>query len=372
MTEISITLPPEGLIIRDFILTAFAYICRKISAEMETLPTKIIIYSNFSSIAGALTKILDELEGNLPPPGLYSRGRTKQFLTAEMFAYYKGLISQKENQIKDVLNSLSMMDWRVSSKDEVILIGKNPNLPAPLLFKINYYAGKRIFLPCRYRDAKIKMDKNALFFTSVGAALARSAVLRINDKRVSTYISVLNPGAIGLHSLLHGLLREIRGRFAPDVIFKVLVSFKLRTRGVLPMRIMAINEGRQRPALLSCQDISIDEGTIRFVEELDDYSSDMLSKLLIFSLRNWETVDRNRRAIIRVGFDLAQAIYLASTGAMRPSDVIYYIARSTYATTSDEFNKALKEVRDSPIQNIEAFKTMILKIEASLEQCQTL
>ena len=256
----------------------------------------------------------------------------------------------------------------------MISIGKDPQIAAPLLFKVNYYAGKRVFLsPRRYQNADIRMDEHSLRFTCVGTALSRIRTLRIDErKRATVYVSVLDPGAIELHKALAEVLRDVRGQLSPDVIFRVLIGFKLRISGIAPLHIMMVSEGRQRPTLLFSHEVSVEKGISRFVENLRGRSQNAIIRLLSFTLKNWRTADKSQRTIIRVGFELAQSIYMVSTGAVRPADMIYHLARSTYATTSDEFSRSLTEARNSPIRSLETFKKMIIDVEEALERCLAL
>lgn len=365
---IHLNLPPHGLIVRDFILTTLAHICKEANANLEISPVGADIHAeSINDLARAYAEILGRKQ--LPPRGLYPKGGTRETLSTDKFREHRKLVEKDPAKILEVIESLKNVEWSGPAGNRVIYIGKTPNISAPLLFKVNYYSGKRAFLSSRYRDAKIKMDQNSLLFACTGAALSRIATLRIEKQRITIYVPVIEPGAIELQRMLADTLREIRGRFSPDVIFKVLVGFKIRISGTLPLSIIAISEGRQRPALLSHQEVSIEEGISRFVKSLRDRSREMVASLLMFTLRNWDTTDKDQRAIIRAGFELAQAIYLASTGAMKPADVMYRLARSTYATTSDEFGKALREARHSPIRSLDAFRRMMLDVEEALDQC---
>jgi len=366
--DIHLSLPPRGLIVRDFILTTLAHICREANANLEISPVGADIRAeSINDLARAYTEILGREQ--LPPGGLYPKGGTRETLSADKFREHRKLIEKDPTEIMEVMESLKNVEWSGPVGNRVIYIGKTPTISAPLLFKVNYYSGKRTFLSTRYRDAKIKMDQNSLLFACVGVTLSRTTTLRIEKKRITIYVPVIEPGAIELQRMLADTLREIRGRFSPDVIFKVLMGFRIRTSGTLPLSIIAISEGKQRPALLSHQEVSIEEGISRFVKSLRDRSREMLIGLLVFTLRNWDVADKDQRAIIRAGFELAQAIYLASTGAMKPADVMYRLARSTYATTSDEFGRALMEARHSPVRSLDAFRRMILDVEEALDRC---
>lgn len=365
--EVRLNLPPYGLIIRDFILTVLAHICREANAYMTVSSTQVSIYTESKEeLAEAYLKILERT--HLPPTGLYSRGgKTKEAIMKNKFEEHKEWIRKTPHKIMEVMKSLRNIKWAGPIGNRVIYIGKEPNIAAPLLFKINYYSGKRSFLSSRYRNATIKMDHHSLLFTCVGAALSRTVT---TEERITIYVPVLEPGAIELNNILTNTFQEIQGRFSPDVVFKVLIGFKLRTSGMLPLSIIAINESqRQRPTLLSYQELLIEEGISRFVNTLRDRSQEIVVRLLTFTLRNWTTSDKNQRAMIRVGLELAQAIYMASTGAMRPADVMYRLARSTYATTSDEFGRSLVKARYSPIRSLESFRRMIFDVKEALERC---
>jgi len=377
--KISLNLPPRGLIIRDFILTTLAYICREADANMEISPAGASIYvGSIEDLARAYAELLKDEQDLLKVKRLslrsfYPRGeRTKRALSVERLAEHKAWIEKDITRIRNVIKSITNIEWSGPAGNRVINIGENPNISAPLLFKVNYYSGKRAFLSSRYRDAKIVMDQNSLLFACIGATLSYITTLRVENKRTAIYVPVLDPGAIELQNALAEALQEIRGRFAPDVVFKVLIGFKLRVSGMLPLSMIAISEGRQRPALLFYQEVSVEDGILRFVKNLNDQSREMIMRLLAFTLRNWDTADKNQRAIIRTGFELAQSIYMASTGAMKPADVIYRLARSTYATTSDEFGRSLIEARYSPIRSLDAFRRMILDVREALDRCLAL
>ncbi len=370
---IHLSLPPHGLIVRDFILTTLAHICKEANANLEISPVGADIHAeSINDLARAYAEILGREQ--LPPRGLYPKGGTRETLSTDKFREHRELVEKDPAKILEVMENLKNVEWSGPAGNRIIYIGKTPNISAPLLFKVNYYSGKRSFLSSRYRDAKIKMDQNSLLFACVGAALSRIVTLRsrVEKQRITIYVPVIEPGAIELQKILADTLREIEGRFSPDVIFKVLVGFRIRISGMLPLSIIAISEGRQRPILLSHQEVFIEEGISRFVKSLRDRSREMVANLLMFTLRNWDAADKDQRAIIRVGFELAQAIYLASTGAMKPADVMFRLARSTYATTSDEFSKALREARRSPIRSLDAYRKMILDVEEALDQCLTL
>jgi len=369
--EIGINLPPEGLILRDFILTTLAYMCRDANAEIKISPTKAIISTE--SITDLATAYVDRMDSllkseNLPPRGLYARGNTKKALNNEEFQKLKKWIDEDFQRIEEALRyGFSKIEWAGPIGNKVICIGEKSQIAAPLLFKINYYAGKRAFLSSRYRNADIRLNKYSLLLTSMGVALSR---IIIGPERTAIYLPVLNPGAVELHGLLSELLRDIRGRLSPDIIFKILMGFKLRVSGSLPLHLIIVNESsKQRPTLLSYQDVSLDRGISRFSKTLRKRSYDRLMKLLAFTLRNWDTTDRNQRTIIRVGFDIAHSIYMASTGAIKPADAMYHLARATYATTSDDFSKSLTEAKYSPIRNLDVFKNMMMDIEEALERC---
>ncbi len=372
-TNIHLNLPPHGLIVRDFILTTLAHICREAYAKLEIFPTGVNIRAeSINDLAKAYIEILERgieiLERErLLSRSLYLRGGARESLSLDKFREHRELIERNPAKIREVMESLKNIEWSGPIGNRVIYIGKTPTISAPLLFKVNYYSGKRSFLSTRYRDAKIKMDQSSLLFACVGVALSHATIFP--EKRTAIYVPVAEPGAIELQRILADTFIEVGGRFSPDVIFKVLIGFRIGVSGTHPLSIIAISEGKQRPVLLSYQEVSVEEGIPRFVNSLRDRSREIVISLLVFTLRNWDASDKNQRAIIRTGFELAQAIYLASMGAMKPADVMYRLARSTYATTSDEFGKALMEARNSPVRSLDAFRMMIIDVGEALDRC---
>ncbi|MBC7130775.1 hypothetical protein H5T51_06120, partial [Candidatus Bathyarchaeota archaeon] len=243
-------------------MAALAHICRESSANMTVLSTGVEVrIESIDDLARAYVNILDR--ERLPPNGLYPKGsKTREALKEVRFNEHKEWIKEDHKRIIKVMRSLATIEWSGPLRDRVIYIGVNPDISAPLLFKINYYSGKRVFLSSRYRDAKLRMDFNSLIFTCVGASLSRAGVLR--EERIAIYVPVLDPGTIELHKILSDTIQEVRGRLSPDVIFKVLMGLKLRVYGMLPLSLIAVSEGRMRPTLLYYQEVLIDEGISRF------------------------------------------------------------------------------------------------------------
>jgi hypothetical protein len=369
-------LPPEGLIIRDFALTALAHI--ENTEKIDISPLKALVTISTTNLRRDYPEILERVSREIPRfygPDRSARnkllhgverltGKITREPSEAMKNYAERLKSEPEN-IEIFLRSLKKLEWNPLS-DNVILWGERPTIPALQLFKLNYYAGRRTFLPFRYQNARIYLDIHTFIFSLAGGSLARIGRLRNGP---TIYLSVLSPGAIGLFRILGGLFSDVGHRATPEVIFRILMAMRLLTPGMLPLKIAVINEAGNRPSLIACQEVNIDRGLLRFVEILPESVREDLRGLLTFTLKNWETNDRMQRAIVRTGYELAQAIYMSATGTLKPADTIYRVARATYATISSDFAKALSEARYSPMRSLAKFQNLLVNVERFLEEC---
>ena len=374
----TIKLPPDGFIIRDFAITTLAHM-QKV-AEFNVEPTNVSVkITSPSDLANRYSEILQEIS-EMKNPRFYgpdNSAKAKVFHEvkilsgksskdiSETIRNYAEWISKKPENIDSLLRSLETLAWNVLD-DNVILWGQKPSIPALQLFKLNYYAGRRVFLPRRYQNARIYLDIHTFIFSIAGAILARVGVLRDGP---TIYLSILDPGILNLFKVLYGLLTDVGYRITPEVIFRVLTTMRVAIPGSHPLRIAVINELGNRPALLTCHEVVVDRSLLRFIRFLPENFHERLQELLVFTLKNWESNDRGQRIIAKVGYELAQAIYMSATGALKPSDVIYHVARATYATNSNDFIKALTEAKGSPIRSIKEFQRLIIEIERSLERC---
>lgn len=374
-----IKLPLEGLIIRDFALTTLAHL-KNVGFELYGSTDALIKTYSPNDLVKDYSEILKKVsESRIPrfygPDNSAKRklfngikslsGKIPKETSEAIKNYVKWLEKKPERNIEILLKSLETLEWDTLG-DNVIQWGQKPSIPALQLFKLNYYAGRRTFLPYRYQNARIYLDIHTFIFSLVGATLARVGMLRNGP---TIYLSTLRSGALGLFYVLHELLGDLGYRSTPEVIFRILNTMRIPVPGNHPLRMLVINEVGNRPSLLTCQDIIVDGGLSRFVKTLTEELREELYNFLKFTLGNWETNDRKQRIIVRVGYELAQAIYMSATGALKPADIIFHLARATYATTSGDFAKALNEAKYSPIRSIKKFQKLLVGVEEALEKC---
>ncbi|WP_309493149.1 hypothetical protein [Candidatus Hecatella orcuttiae] len=373
-------LPSEGFLIRDFMLTTLAYMCVKVGMpDVKTMEASIKVSSTIN-LAKAYVEVLrnSARKKNLrfyPPDrsaknklfsGIKKLSKKLPQDLSGVFNSYADWLESNPKHVEEILKSLGVLRWSGPIDNDIFYFGRNPTIPAAQLFKLNYYAGRRVFLPQRYQDARLYFDIHTFIFTLAGASLSLVGTIRNGP---TVYVAVLDPGAIGLCEALQGFINEVKCRLVPEVIFRVASTLKIAKLGVHPIKIVMINEVGNRPSLLSSQNVFVDEGLLRFTNYLKTDIREKLLRLLTFALSDWETEDINQRMIVRIGYEIAQAIYLSTTGALKSADVIYHVARSTYATTGDRFGRALKEAKYSPIRNLDEFKYLVLGIKDALERC---
>lgn len=374
-----IKLPLEGLIIRDFALTTLAHL-KNIGFELYGSTDALIKTYSPNDLAKDYSEILKKTSENAIPKIYRTDNSAKRKLFSEIKTlsgkvpketseaiknYVKWLEEKPEKNVEILLRSLETLEWDTLG-DNVIRWGQKPSIPALQLFKLNYYAGKRTFLPYRYQEARIYLDIHTFIFSLAGAILAKVGTLRSGP---TVYLSTLRSGALDLFYVLRELFGDLGYRTTPEVVFRILNTMRVPIPGNHPLRMLVINEVGDRPSLLTCQNITVDRELTQFIKTLTEELREELYNLLKFTLRNWETNDRKQRIIVRVGYELAQAIYMSTTGAIKPADIIFRLARVTYATISGDFAKALDETKHSPIRSIKKFQKLLVGVEEALEKC---
>jgi hypothetical protein len=344
---IQIALPPEGLLVRDFALTALAEL---VSGGGSLKVTNGGVVIEGIGVDGILARYGAALQ-NLKVIKLYqsdfksrdkiiervcSLTKTKPIdLETAIREYGKWVATQSQN----VLVPLNKLEFR-PEKRTILKWGIDPDIEAIQYFKLNLYAGRRSFLPPKYMNAGMKLDIHAIMLLLLGASLSLVGTRRRGESRIAVHLSYRDPGARTLWQLLHGVIREIDYQTEPLIMFRLATAFQLRIPAFQPIAFFEISIVGNKPALLSYHSIELDYYLSRFVEKLgmDRY----LVNLMIFSLRNWNESRREFRLIAQAAYNISMAVYLTLTSSSVDTvGEFYRIARYTYETSSDEFARAL-------------------------------
>ena len=372
---VKVALPPEGLMLRDFMVCAIAEVARRAQAGFELRPHEALIDARPEDLASKYAEVLSEASQRkaikLSQPDKSAKSKLLGSLGArdlgDALSKYRERLEHGDISLDELLSSLAKASWDDSANRGTLKLGIEPKIPAIQLFKLNYYAGKRSYLQPRYVDADVYLDLHHTVLTLTGAVLSR--VGTTEDGKLTVYLVMLDPGAYELHRRLSGLLRELRCRTAPSTVFEVALALELARPGVHPLRLAEVNETGARPSLLEYRHIALDILLSSFANLLSLSNRRRLLNLLVFTLSNWETSVRDYRVVVRVGHDLAQSIYLSVTGSLRPSDALYHVARSTYATSSSEFAEALSRVKIEGLESVDEFKSLLMDVVRAAEEC---
>lgn len=366
-----IKLPPEGLLLRDFLVHALAKLARRAGVEVKLSPLQAELPD--VAVDDVTTKHLPALleEASQRPPKIFqpdfkARDKVLKVLSASdlreaMMKYAEGLKSGSISS-QQVAASWASSQVLIGGLKGALKLGADPSIPALQLFKANYYAGKRAFLPPRYLGADVYFDVHYFMLASVGASLAR---VGISPQGTTLYLTLKRAGAEGLYAKLASRLREVRCRTAPSSVFEVVLALTIKMPGAHPLGLVEVSEGGARPSILEYRIVQVDPLMARFASRLR--RPHQLLSLLGFVLENWETNDRSRRVLVRVGHDLAQAVVLTVSGSMSPAEAFYGLARSTFATTSRDFHDALARVK---LMGPGEFEELLYDTYEAIEACR--
>ncbi len=352
-SAIQIALPPEGFLIRDYALTALAEIVAGGTGSLEITDGSAIIRGDEKNILAKYGEILqqDLKHVKLFQPDFKSRDKildqvrslTKTELvdlpTAKM--EYGKWVATGQN----IPDSLSRLEFRPDTKT-ILKWGIDPDIEAIQYFKLNYYAGRRSFLPSRYMNAGIKLDIHTTMLLLLGASLSLVGNRRIGKSNVAVHLSYQDLGARTLWESLGRFMADVGYQTEPLIIFRLATAFRLRVPAFQPIAIFEISLAGNRPILLSYHTVELDNSLSRFVEKLG--TDRFLENLMTFALRNWNESRRELRLVAQAAYNIALSIYLTLTSSSVDSEgELYRIARYTYETTSDEFARALIHCRRS-------------------------
>lgn len=407
-----IILPPEGLLLRDFAINALTHIVYYSDGAMrlEIEPERVEISfpsENISIILDTFTKLFEESiyrvetqRGSRPslfgndwrhtiPKWIISISKMTNIvippeargwdLLLEGLKAYTNWLKSKHNNLEKIMKSFSTYS---SGGPTLITWGKG-TIEAPTLFKANYYAGRR-GLASKWRggirgiEAKIRLDEHTLALSLVGAIMAKQGTFKPREQNLAVYLSVLDPGAIGVKEPLSRLLVSVRCRLSPDAVFRLVMAIEAHGGGVTfgrqPLRLITISEGGNRANICSSWELVLEEPLFKFLDILYETASyDRLRRLMEFTLQRWETTRREERMITEMGYMLAHGILLSCSGSLRPEETLYQIARSSYASTSREFIEALQMTGEGTgLRRVEDFMWLIHHVYRALRKATKL
>ena len=383
MVKFLIRLPPEGYVLRDFVLTALSFIAHRSGAEMVLAGDCVELGGIPENMGLAYSQLIAKdafergrLKVRLFRPDLrYARSTAEKlsFLTGKPAATldnamrnYAEWVRSGEN-VEKALNSLEKLAVLGSSiREGLLYYGDAPDMAALQLFKANFYEMKRIFT--KPRKAEIRLDSHAFALALTGACLSRVGIRRIGGEEEATvYLSLLDPGVHEIWNSFRNLLLEVRYRREPEAIFRVCVALTCYRLGFAPLRIFEISETGARPMLVSYHDFKSDKGLVEFAGRLrrKERTYRDLLRLLRYALRRWAEATREERPVVRVAYELALGICLATSGVTSPSDLLYSVARSTYATVGKEFSSSLERIAELRM-DARRFQELLSDIHATL------
>jgi len=373
-----IALPTEGYFLREFIITALAFISQKSGAKLTVNVDKAILevpsLSRVATSYAALIRQFHQVESifvttdhKAPKQKIIteiSRLTNKKASTpSEAMINYAEWVESEASNVNVLLSSLAKLTYPGPGEEGVLYYGENRKrlIAAPQILKANFSYCKRVF--GKPSKAEVKLDIHALSLALTGALIARVGVRREERRRVTIYLSLLDPGAYNFWNETKNILKDVECRTAPEVIFRVLLAFKLKVPGILPMRFFEIESG-MKPLAYSYHEVAIDRGLVEFVNNLPEYCCLQLINLFMYALRNWREPPAKTRPILITAYKLALAIYMTTGGLMKPGEMLYSVARDTYATVGKEFEEALKNAKIDI--DLEDFEKLIRDIYESL------
>jgi len=404
-----IALPPEGLLLRDFAVTALAYIAHyagdmmKFSIGLEKAEITFPDH-NASEVATAFRRLFEEaMERMKKPwcrPGLVGNDWKQTIpkwirlvsakagvklpsgkgwdLLQEGVKIYLNWISREINNLDAILVSLSSYE---AGGDLLIKWGKGAGSKSPealTLFKANYYAGRRgMASKCKLGlEARVKLDEHTLALSLAGAIMAKQGTFKPGQQNLAVYLSLLDPGAMGVKEELSSLISRVGCRLSPDVVFRLASAIAAHGGGVgfgrQPVRLITVAEGGNRANVVSTLEFEFDQPLLSFFEALSSRSQwayQRLRNLMEYTLNHWESLTRESRTMVELGYMLAHAIILSCSGSLSPEEALYGVSRVSYASASREFEDALKATsKYIGISDLGGFASLIKNVYSALKE----
>lgn len=406
----NIALPPEGLLLREFAVTALAYVAYYAGDAMRLslgLKNAEITFSSYSTmeIAKAFQRFFQEavkrvesqrecrpsLVGNdwrqtIPKwiklisdkTGVKPSSNRGWDLVREGMEIYSNWIGREAENLREALDSLSVYE---SGGDLLIGWGRGAGSRSPealTLFKANYYAGRR-GMGSKWKsglEAKVKLDEHTLSLSLAGAIMAKQGVFKPRQQNIAIYLSLLDPGAMGLKDELSSFIVRVGYRLSPDVVFRLASAMAAYGGGASfgrqPLKLITVSEGGNRANIVSVTEFEFDYTLLQFLERLSSRSSWAYSRLLSlveYTLSQWESMSRESRTIVELGYMLAHAIVLSCSGSLSPEEALYNLSRVSYASASREFEEALKVVDKAlRIGDLRRFASLVRSVYLSLRE----